>query len=109
MIFRSPTAKRLNEKLVKGVVIHVDRFGSLRTNIKPSDVPEIFGLEPKPFKIVAGKAEITNIRNAYAEGAQGELFGIVGSTGYLEISSNRGSAAQAVGTGKGTEVGIVLS
>jgi len=107
--YAPPAPKRLNDKLVKGVVIHVDRFGSLRTNITPHDVPEIFGADPKPFKIMAGKAEITNVRSAYAEGAQGELFAIVGSTGFIEISSNRASAAQVVGTGKGTEVGIVLS
>lgn len=107
--YAPPTPKRLNDKLVKGVVIHVDRFGSLRTNIRPADVPEIFGADPKPFKIMAGKAEITNVRNAYAEGAPGELFAIIGSAGFLEISTNRGSAAQVVGTGKGTEVGVVLS
>ncbi|MSO19159.1 MAG: hypothetical protein EXQ56_01645 [Acidobacteria bacterium] len=107
--YAPPTPKRLNEKLVKGVIIHVDRFGTLRTNLTPADVPEIFGLDPKPFKIVVGKCEVTQVRQAYAEGAQGEVFAIVGSAGFIEIASNRASAAQAVGTGKGTEVGVVLS
>lgn len=107
--YTPPAPKRVNEKLIKGVVIHVDRFGTLRTNLTPADVPEIFGADPRPFKIMAGKAEITQVKQAYAEGAQGELFAIVGSAGYIEIAANRASAAQAVGTGKGTEVGVVLA
>ncbi|HXX00337.1 MAG TPA: SAM hydroxide adenosyltransferase, partial [Candidatus Acidoferrales bacterium] len=52
--------------------------------------------------------EITDIHAAYAEGEPGEIFGILGSMGYLEIAANRGAAAQITGAGKGSEVSIVL-
>ena len=48
------------------------------------------------------------MRSNYAEGAPGEVFGILGSMGYLEIVANRSSAAQLVGSGKGTEVQLIL-
>jgi S-adenosylmethionine hydrolase len=68
----------------------------------------LFQLDPLPFKITVGKREITDIKTTYSEGAPGEVFGILGSMGYLEIATNRGAAAQLVGTGKGSEVNVVL-
>ena len=47
------------------------------------------------FKIVVGSREITEIHNAYAEGAPGEVFGVLGSMGFLEIAANRGSRSAA--------------
>jgi S-adenosylmethionine hydrolase len=68
----------------------------------------LFTENPGAFKIVVGQREITEIKSAYAEGAPGEVFGILGSMGYLEIAANRGAAAQLLGVGKGTDVSIVL-
>jgi S-adenosylmethionine hydrolase len=48
------------------------------------------------------------MRMNYAEGAPGEVFGILGSMGYLEIAANRGAAVQITGAGKGSEVNVVL-
>jgi len=89
-------------------VLKVDRFGNLVTNITPQDVPMLFGADPAPFRISVGKHEITEIHSNYSEGAPGEVFGILGSMGFLEIAADRGSAAKIVGTGKGTEVLISL-
>ena len=103
-----PQPKRINEMLLKGVVLRVDRFGTLMTNITPADLPELFTETPPPFKIAVGKSEVTQLKSAYAQGAPGEVIAILGSSGYLEIATNRGSAAQALGVGKGAEVGVVL-
>jgi S-adenosylmethionine hydrolase len=48
------------------------------------------------------------MRFAYAEGAPEEVFAIPGSMGYLEIAANRASAMQLIGSGKGTEVNVIL-
>src|SRR4029434_8374017 len=87
--------------------LKVDRFGNLITNITPQDAPMLFKEEASGFKIVVGKREITQIKAAYAQGAHGEVFGILGSMGYLEIAANRGAAAQIIGVAKGTDVNIV--
>ena len=104
----APKPKPVNDKTLRGVVLKVDRFGNLVTNFTPNDVPALFAATPPSFKIVVGKTEITEMHSNYAEGTPNEIFGILGSMGYLEIAANRGSAVQLVGSGKGTEVLIVL-
>jgi hypothetical protein len=106
--FNAPKPKAVDGRTMRGVVLKVDRFGNLITNITPQDVPLLFQENAPQFKIVVGKREITDIKANYSEGEPGEIFGILGSMGYLEISTNRGSAAQAVGVGKGSDVSIVL-
>jgi S-adenosylmethionine hydrolase len=106
--FSAPKPKAVNESTLRGVVLKVDRFGNLITNITPQDAPMLFSESPAAFKIVVGKREITQIKEAYALGAPGEVFGILGSMGYLEIAANRGAAAQIIGVAKGTDVNIVL-
>ena len=106
--FNAPKPKSVDGNTLRGVVLKVDRFGNLVTNIVPQDAPMLFGADPAPFKILVGKHEITEIHSNYSEGSPGEVFGIVGSMGYLEIAADRGSAAKITGSGKGTEVLISL-
>jgi S-adenosylmethionine hydrolase len=106
--FSAPRPKPVDEHTLRGVVLKVDRFGNLITNITPQDAPMIFNSQPHPFKIVVGKREITQMHTAYAEGAPGEVFGILGSMGFLEIAANRAAAAKLLEAAKGTDVNIVL-
>jgi S-adenosylmethionine hydrolase len=106
--FAAPKPKAVSEKQIKGVVIKVDKFGNLITNFTPRDIPQLVTPKPAPFKILIGKSEITKLRTAYAQGAPGEVFAILGSMGYLEIATNRGSAARSLGADKGSEVGVIF-
>ncbi len=106
--FNAPKPKSVDGSTLRGVVLKVDRFGNLVTNITPQDAPMLFGVDPAPFRISIGKHEVTEIHANYSDGAPGEVFGILGSMGYLEIAADRGSAAKIVGTGKGSEVLISL-
>jgi S-adenosylmethionine hydrolase len=106
--FSAPKPKAVDENRLRGVVLKVDRFGNLITNVTPQDAPKLFGGAAQAFKIVVGSREITEIHNAYAEGAPGEVIGILGSMGFLEIAANRGAAAQLTGAGKGSDVTIIL-
>lgn len=106
--FTAPQPKKINERLLKGVVLRVDRYGNLVTNLTPADVPELFNDNPPQFKIVVGKSEVSRMKTNYSQGAPGEVFAILGSSGYLEVSANRGSAAQTLSVGKGAEVGVVF-
>jgi S-adenosyl-L-methionine hydrolase (adenosine-forming) len=105
--FNAPKPKPVDGKTMRGVVLKVDRFGNLITNITPQDVPALFEAKPL-FRILIGSKEITEIHEAYAGGAPNEVFGILGSMGYLEIAANRASAAQILGVGKGTEITVSL-
>jgi S-adenosyl-L-methionine hydrolase (adenosine-forming) len=106
--FTAPKPKAVDEHRMRGVVLKVDRFGNLITNITPQEAPKLFEADAKGFKIVVGSREITEIHDAYAEGAPGEVFGVLGSMGFLEIAANRGAAAQLTGAGKGSDVSVIL-
>ena len=105
--FAAPRPKPNGENKLRAVVLKVDRFGNLITNVTPEDAPALFSGK-SGFKIVVGNKEITSVRTAYAEGTQGEVFGILGSMGFLEIVANRAPAAQITGAGKGAEVNILF-
>ncbi len=107
--FAAPRPKPIDDRTLRGVVLKVDRFGNLITNITPQDAPKLFEATPPAFKIALGtKGTVTRICRHYAEGTPGEAFGILGSMGFLEIAANRGSAYQLLGAGKGAEVNLVF-
>jgi len=106
--FTAPKPKRAGDDLIKGVILKVDKFGNAITNIRPEDVPQLFSGNPPPFKIIINQHEITRVNLSYAMGSGAEIFAILGSSGLLEISMNRGSAAKSLNAARGTEVGIVL-
>ena len=106
--FAAPRPKPVDERTLRGVVLKVDRFGNLITNITPPDIPGLFEPTPPAFKIAIGKGQVNRICLNYAEGSPAEAFGILGSMGFLEIATNRGSAYQLLGAGKGSEVNVVL-
>jgi S-adenosylmethionine hydrolase len=103
-----PRPQRVDERRMRGMVLKVDTFGNLLTNLSPSDIPELAKPGAQVGIAVNGKL-LAGIKNSYAEGGDGEVFGIVGSMGYLEIVSNRQSAAQILGAAKGAEIAVVLS
>jgi S-adenosylmethionine hydrolase len=106
--FSSPKPKRVGDNLIKGVVLKIDKFGNILTNLRLEDVPEIFAENPSPFRIIVNEQEITRLNLAYSMGKPSELFAIVGSSGYLEVCTNRGSAARILNANRGVEVGVTL-
>lgn len=106
--FAAPKPKLANPQLLKGVVLKVDKFGNLITNFTATDLPQMFTEAPPPFKIVIGNKEVNTVRHAYAQGMHNEVFAIVGSMGFLELATNRGSAATLLSANRGTEIGFVM-
>lgn len=104
-----PKAKMVGEALVKGAVIHVDRFGNLVTNISREDYQSAREKVPgNTFKVVIAKQEITGLKEYYAEGQKGESIALFGSSNLLEIAQNQGSAARTLNVSRGAEVGLLL-
>ncbi|HEY4490548.1 MAG TPA: SAM hydroxide adenosyltransferase, partial [Acidobacteriota bacterium] len=104
-----PKAKLVGEALIKGVVVHVDRFGNLITNISRDEYDATRAKVPgNSCKVLIAKQEIIGLKEYYAEGKQGELLALFGSTNFLEIAQNQGSAAKALGVSRGAEAGILL-
>ena len=106
--FASPKVKKVNDHTLKGVVLKVDKFGNLVTNIRQEDAPQLTEELPPDFKIMIGRGEVKRVRSTYAAGAAGEIFGVWGSMGFLEIVANRAVAAQLLQATKGSDVGLVF-
>lgn len=82
-----------------GRVLHVDGFGNVVTSFRDVDLPERAGLQ-------IGSATIRLRSTSYATVPEGQLFLISGSSGYVEVSLNRGSAAEALGVCAGAPVSL---
>ncbi len=106
--FTPPKPKQVSEQLLKGVVLKVDKFGNVITNLTPQDVPRLFAENPPAFKIIVNQQEITRLNLSYSMGKASEIFAIVGSSGFLEICTNRGSAAKALNVARGAEIGVMM-
>ncbi|HWZ42276.1 MAG TPA: SAM-dependent chlorinase/fluorinase, partial [Candidatus Saccharimonadales bacterium] len=107
--FAAPRPRAAGPNTWKGVVLKVDKFGNLLTNFTANDIPQLFLEAPPAFKLTVGKAEVMQIQSSYSQGAQGEILAIIGSAGFLEICTNRGSASRLAGAEKGSEVSVVLA
>jgi len=105
--FATPKAK-VNGNKIQGIVLRADHFGNLITNVTAEDVPDLVASSGK-VKISVGNGQITNVVETFAQGAAGEAVGLIGSSGYLEISVNRGNASRTLGVGRGAEVIVELT
>jgi S-adenosylmethionine hydrolase len=106
--FGAPKPKPASAQILKGVVLKADKFGNLITNFTAKEVPAMFEATAPTFKILVNNKEVTSMRTAYAHGMHNEVFAIVGSMGYLELASNRGSARTLLAADRGSEVGISI-
>lgn len=77
----------LKGRSLKGEVIHIDRFGNLITNI-PGGLLE----NKRNAEIIVGKSKIKGISRSYFEIKEQELGALIGSSDFLELAINQGSA-----------------
>jgi len=92
------TPQRTGKHAWTGSILKIDHFGNVITNFRASDFPD---LTQRGFELVAGPHVVTRLQWNYAESRPGELFAIVGSSGFLEISANQAAAAKILGCGVG--------
>lgn len=104
----APQVERVGQGSLRGVVMKVDKFGNLITNIGELDAPELFTSNAPPVSILIAGKTVTRICHSYAEGERDEIFSIIGSSGYLEIAARQASAAQKLAAEAGTPVGVVI-
>ena len=81
-------------------VVHVDAFGNLVTDLDGDDVA------PGSRVRVAGR-DVGGLHRTFEDVARGELVAYVGSGGTVEIAVREGSAATALGAGRGAPVDLV--
>lgn len=88
-----------------GAILKTDHFGNLATNFHVDDFRSV---QTHAFALHVGPRIITRLALTYSECAPGELFVVVGSSGYLEVAASEGSAAKTLGCGPGSPVELTL-
>ena len=88
---------------VLGEVVHVDRFGNAITNIPASMLPEA-----GEARVHAAGRDLALLRT-YADAEAGDALALMGSSGYVEVAVGEGSAAEALGLGRGDAVRLVTT
>lgn len=113
----------ISDSAIEGEVIHLDHFGNVITSIGEIRRSTAGGLYliapfgrgqqrqpvitlPPTVTIQIGTLKLARIHRTYSEVAPGAALALVGSSGFLEISINGGSAAQAFNIALGDPVTV---
>lgn len=93
--------------VTKAMIIHIDRFGNCVTNVTREHLTA--NQIAAGARLIVKGGEISTIRSFYAEngGSPGELCGIFGSAGFLEIAARDSSAAEILGAQRGDPVLVI--
>jgi len=89
--------------LLKAVVLKVDAFGNLITNLRAEDLPAA-AVEKGEVKLQVGSHAVSKLAPTFAGGNAGEAIAYIGSSGLVEIGVNKGNASKTLGLGRGTQV-----
>lgn len=87
-----------------GVVVRVDRFGNLISNIDRRAFERLGAAGS--LEIRAGDRPVARLVSTYGDIAPGEAAALFGSSDHLEIAAQAGSAAAMLGLGRGARVTV---
>ncbi|MEO6595744.1 MAG: SAM-dependent chlorinase/fluorinase [Planctomycetota bacterium] len=82
-------------------VVHVDGYGNLITNVRAQALSVVAAVQVGGRRIA--------VHGTYADVAPGDLLGLVGSYGLLEVAENGGNAAATLGLQRGAPVELMLA
>jgi len=102
--FSSP---EVHDGMILGEIIHVDGFGNLITNISEKMLKSAEISERDILHIRLGKKHLKiRLASSYEDVGINTPLAIVGGTGFLEISVNRGNASEILGARAGFPVEV---
>ena len=91
---------------IEGMVIHIDKFGNLVTNITESLLEDVIG--EKGVKIYVGNTILDEIASTFGAVPEGEPVAYIGSSGVLEVAINKGNAQKMLSVQKGAQISLIL-
>lgn len=94
---------------LRGIVVMVDHFGNLITNIHVEDVRPYFDSFDNMEVLYRDRERIYTISDYYGDVLPGERLARFNDEGYLEIAMNMGNAASMLGIKYGDYVNINFS
>src|SRR5688572_6825080 len=91
---------------IQARIIHIDRFGNCITNLTRSDLPQ--GVSDRCLRLSINGTEIDAMRRFFADDSDSsnDLFALWGSAGFLEVSVQNDSAANALNAKAGDLVWV---
>jgi S-adenosylmethionine hydrolase len=98
-----PAARPDGADAVSGVVVAVDRFGNLITNI---DAGLLGAAVHSQLQVEIGGQRIQGLVSSYAAAAPHRPVALIGSRATLEIAVNCGNAAETLAVGRGAAVRV---
>jgi len=96
---------RTGKRTWSGCILKIDRFGNVITNFHIAEFPVV---QTRPFVMNVGQRAVSALARTFGERSFGEVFLVVGSSGYLEAASNQASAAQLAGVVSGAPVELTI-
>jgi S-adenosyl-L-methionine hydrolase (adenosine-forming) len=107
--FGLPAVRKTADHTLEGMVLHIDKFGNIITNLSAEEIARATGSAgtiPVAFRI-NGK-EIRSRRHYYSESAVDEIFFLMGSAGYYEIAALKKPAARLLEVRRGNKVELEI-
>ncbi len=103
--FDLPQPVAIQEGIWRCKIVYIDRFGTLVSNLGHEQFTQLRDAsKQRRFAFRIGEQNVSKLCQAYAEGAKGEVFAILGSSGNVEFSANHGSAQQLTGVEVGADI-----
>ena len=96
-----PKPTRDKHGRLSGVIMHIDRFGNAVTNVHRMDLEGA-----PPVEIRMGRLRLDRLSNAYGDVTEGDSLALFGSSDYIEIAVNQGSARDDFDIVRGQRVEI---
>jgi S-adenosyl-L-methionine hydrolase (adenosine-forming) len=97
-------APEVTDEAVRGVVLRVDRFGNVVTNIDRRTFEA--AIRGRAVRILINGHQVDQIVATYAEIPPRGVCGLFGSTDHLELAANAASAAEQLGVARGAIVEV---
>ena len=103
------TVRRLADGSLQGIVIGVDHFGNILTNIERKCLVEMLKKENlNNLEIKISGWTLQGLGGSYADVAVGQPLALIGSRDTLELAVNHGQAADVLKAGPGDKVVVIV-
>ena len=103
MLFNPP----VNEESLKGMVIHIDNYHNLITNITKSEFKNFTSGSKFEILFRSQKYKASEIHDSYGDVRPGEIVALFTSNEMLEIAINKGKAAALLGIHKSDPIVVI--
>lgn len=95
--------------VVRGEIIHIDKFGNAMTNVSQKEVDELVRQNPGVLLKVLLSGREVPVKMYYGEALDKELHCVINSSEYIEFFVNRGSAASLFNISIGDAVEVIIT